>query len=88
MAYHYGRAVSGLICLLILLAVGVTVFYRMIDAADIEGNIQGDLRNQTNVSLNATTSIAGIVFSILPLIALIVVAIILLAVVVGFGRRT
>jgi len=82
----YAKAVSGLIGILLIIVIGVIVFYRLIEAADTEGNLQGTVRNQSNVSMNATTSMAGTIFSILPLIALIVLAMILMAVILGLGK--
>ena len=57
---------------------GVLVFWEMSDAITLDSA-------DANTSKNETTDMASTVFSLLPLVALVIVASIILGVVVGFG---
>ena len=73
----YVKIVGALIALLLTIIVGVLVFYEVSDSIDLVG--EGfDAKNET-------TDMAATVFTLLPIIALVVVAGIILAVVLGFG---
>lgn len=74
----YTRVVGGLVALLLTIIIGVLVFWEVNDSIDLETVAANDSRN-------ATTDMAGTVFELLPLIALVVVASIILGVVLGFG---
>ena len=74
----YARVVGGLVALLITIIAGVLVFWEFNDAVTLGSAA-------ANTSRNATTSMASTVFGLLPLIALVVVASIILSVVMGFG---
>ena len=70
--------VGGLVALLLVIIVGVLVFWEVNDSITL-GN------EEANESRNATTDMASTVFALLPLIALVLVASIILAVVMTFG---
>jgi NADH:ubiquinone oxidoreductase subunit 6 (subunit J) len=74
----YTRVVGGLVALLLTIIIGVLVFWEVNDSITLSSDT-------ANTSRNQTTSMASTVFSLLPLIALVVVAAIILAVVLGFG---
>ncbi|MBS3749745.1 MAG: hypothetical protein KGY67_08630, partial [Candidatus Thermoplasmatota archaeon] len=54
------------------------VFWEVNDSIDLSSD-------DANTSRNETTDMASTVFSLLPLVALVIVASIILAVVMGFG---
>ena len=74
----YTRVVGGLVALLLVIIIGVLVFWEVNDAITLGSDT-------ANTSRNETTTMAATVFSLLPLIALVVVASIILTVVIGFG---
>lgn len=74
----YTRVVGGLVALLLTIIIGVLVFWEVNDSITLD-------TAQANTSRNATTDMAATVFALLPLIALVVVASIILGVVLGFG---
>ena len=74
----YTKVVGGLVALLLTIIVGVLVFWEMNDAIELGSAA-------ANTSRNATTAMASTVFNLLPLVALVIVAAIILGVVVGFG---
>ena len=74
----YTKVVGGLVALLLMIIVGVLVFWETNDAITLGSDT-------ANTSRNATTSMASTVFNLLPIIALAIVASILLAVIMGFG---
>jgi uncharacterized membrane protein YjgN (DUF898 family) len=74
----YTKMVGGLVALLLTIVVGVLVFWEMSDAITLDSA-------DANTSKNETTDMASTVFSLLPLVALVIVASIILGVVVGFG---
>ena len=74
----YTKIVGGLVALLLTIIVGVLVFWEMSDAITLDSA-------EGNTSKNETTDMASTVFSLLPLVALVIVASIILGVVVGFG---
>jgi len=74
----YTGMVGGLVALLITIIVGIMVYWQL----------QGSFTLTTdsaNTSRDGVNSMASTVFSLLPIIALVVVASIILAVVMGFG---
>lgn len=74
----YVKVVGGLVALLIMIIIGVLVFWEVNDAIDLGSA-------QANTSRNATTAMASTVFGLLPLVALVVVAAIILGIVLAFG---
>lgn len=76
----YLQAVGGLIALLVLIAIGVTVFWDITE--DFEGTSA-----EANDSMNQTEDVAVIVFDLLPYAALIVVASIIIMVVIAMGGK-
>lgn len=74
----YTQVVGGLVALMLTIIIGVLVFWEVSDSIDLESD-------DANASKNETLDMATTVFSLLPLIALVVVASIILAVVMGFG---
>ena len=77
-AAAYQQVVGGLVALLLTIIIGVMVYYEVQDSIDISSD-------EANDSINATNEMAATVFALLPLIALVVVAGIILAVIMGFG---
>ena len=78
--------IAGLIALLITIILGILIFYTIANSIPIEGEAAND-------SFNKTMDTAGVVFNLLPIIAVVAVAGVLLAVILGFGgagsgRRT
>ena len=74
----YVKVVGGLVALLIMIIIGVLVFWEVNDAITLSSD-------DANESRNTTTSMATTVFGLLPLIALVVVAAIILGVILAFG---
>jgi len=76
----YTKIVGGLVALLLMIIIGVLVFWEVNDSITLSSN-------DANSSRNETTDMASTVFALLPIIALVVVASIIIGVVVGFGGR-
>jgi len=74
----YTKVVGGLVALLLTIIIGVLIFWEVNDAITLDST-------EANESRNATTAMASTVFSLLPLVALVIVAAIILGVVLGFG---
>lgn len=74
----YIRVVGGLVALLLVIIIGVMIFWEVADSITLTNS-------QANESKNATTAMATTVFGLLPLIALVVVAAIILGVILAFG---
>jgi len=74
----YVKVVGGLVALLIMIIIGVLVFWEVNDAITLSSA-------DANTSRNTTTDMATTVFGLLPLIALVVVAAIILGVILAFG---
>jgi len=74
----YTKIVGGLVALLLTIIIGVLVFWEVNDSITLDSA-------DANESRNEMTDMASTVFSLLPLVALVVVASIILAVVMGFG---
>jgi small-conductance mechanosensitive channel len=74
----YVKVVGGLVALLIMIIIGVLVFWEVNDAITLSSDTANDSRN-------TTTNMATTVFGLLPLIALVVVAAIILGVILAFG---
>jgi len=74
----YTKVVGGLVALLLTIIIGVLVFWEVNDSITLSSS-------DANSSRNQTTSMASTVFSLLPLVALVVVASIILGIVLGFG---
>jgi len=74
----YTEAVGGLVALLLVIIIGVLVFWEVNDSITFTND-------NANESRNETLDMASTVFALLPLIALVIVAGIILAVVMNFG---
>jgi len=74
----YTKVVGGLVALLLTIIIGVLVFWEVNDAITLDST-------EANDSRNATTDMASTVFALLPIVALVIVAAIILGVVLGFG---
>jgi len=74
----FADAVGTVVALLLTIIIGVLVFWQVSDSIEMESE-------EANRSKNETTDMASTVFSLLPIVALVVVASIILAVVMGFG---
>ncbi len=74
----YTKVVGGLIALLVTIGVGALVFWEITD--NFEGSSE-----EANASMDSTTDMATTVFDLLPIIALVVVAAIIIGIVVKMG---
>jgi heme/copper-type cytochrome/quinol oxidase subunit 4 len=74
----YVKIVGGLVALLLMIIVGILVFWETSDAIDLSSDDANDSRDEVN-------DMAGTIFSLLPIIALAVVASIIIGVIIGFG---
>ena len=74
----YVKIIGGIVALLIMIIIGVLVFWEVNDAIVLDSA-------SANTSRNATTDMASTVFELLPLIALVVVAAAILGIVLAFG---
>jgi len=74
----YTKVVGSLVALLLTIIIGVLVFWEVNDAITLESS-------EANESRNKTTDMASTVFGLLPIVALVVVAAIILGVILGFG---
>jgi len=71
--------IGGLVALLITIIVGILIYWQLSGSIALTNDAANESRDGVN-------SMASTVFSLLPIIALVVVASIILGVVVGFGR--
>ena len=76
----YVKVVGALIALLVTIGVGALVFWEITD------NFEGS-STEANESIAETESMASTVFGLLPIIALVVVAAIIIGVVVTMGGK-
>jgi len=76
----YVKLVGALIALLVTIGVGALVFWEITD------NFEGS-STEANDSINETEDMASTIFGLLPIIALVVVAAIIIGVVVGMGGK-
>ena len=76
--HAYTKVVGGLIALLVTIGVGALVFWEITD------NFEGS-SDEANDSMNETEDMASTVFGLLPIIALVVVAAIIIGIVVKMG---
>jgi len=76
----YTKVVGGLVALLLTIIIGVLVFWETSDAIDLSSDT-------ANNSKNDTTDMAETVFTLLPIVALVIVAAIILGVILGFGGK-
>jgi len=74
----YTQVVGSLVALLLMIIVGILVFWETSDSIDLSSA-------EANSSKNSTTDMATTVFDLLPIIALAVVASIIIGVIIGFG---
>jgi len=74
----FADTVGTVVALLLTIIIGVLVFWQVSDSITMKSE-------EANESKNETTDMASTVFSLLPIVALVVVASIILAVGMGFG---
>jgi len=74
----YVKVVGSLVALLIMIIVGILVYWETSDSIDLSSA-------DANTSRNSTNDMASTVFDLLPIIALAVVASIIIGVIIGFG---
>ena len=77
--YAYTQVVGGLIALLVVIGVGAMIFYQITDSFT-------GTSDEANDTLNETEDMGTTVFGLLPIIALVLVASIIIGVVVTMGR--
>ena len=75
----FAAAVGGVIAILVSIIVGILVYYKI--AGSINGLPAAGVTAAANVNTTANT-----VFQLMPIVAIVVVAGIILAVVMGFGK--
>ena len=75
----FTQVVGGLVALLLMIIVGVLIFWEVSDSITLTGNASNDCKN-------ATTDMASTVFNLLPIVGLVVVAGIIIGVIMGFGK--
>ena len=73
------QVVGGLIALLLTIIIGVLVFWSVNNSITVPG--------AGMASQNTTTAMATTVFGLLPIVALVIVASIILGVILGFGGK-
>jgi len=76
----YTKIVGGLVALLLTIIVGVMVYWEVSDSIELNNDDANDSRDETN-------DMATTVFNLLPIVALVIVAGIILGVVLGFGGK-
>ena len=74
----YTKIVGSLVALLLMIIVGVLVFWETSESITL-GN------DDANTTKNTTTDMASTVFGLLPIVALVIVAGIIISVIMGFG---
>lgn len=75
-------AMGGMIALLVAIIVGVLVYYSVVGGLGIDYQTYG---SDANAALNNTNATASTVFTLLPIVAIVMIAGIILAVVARFG---
>lgn len=78
------RVVGGLVALLVAIIIGVLVFYAVNDALAFSDDTARAAAAATWTNVNST---ANTVWTLLPIIGIVVIAGIILAVVIGFGGK-
>ena len=74
----YVKVVGGLVALLLMIIVGIMVYWETSDSITLSST-------DANTSRDGVNSMATTVFDLLPIIALAVVASIIIGVIIGFG---
>ena len=74
----YVKVVGGLVALLLMIIVGIMVYWETSDSITLSSA-------SANTSRDGVNSMATTVFDLLPIIALAVVASIIIGVIIGFG---
>jgi len=74
----YVKVVGGLVALLLMIIVGIMVYWETSDSIDLSSAT-------ANTSRDGVNDMATTVFDLLPIIALAVVASIIIGVIIGFG---
>ena len=77
----FARVIGGLIALLVAIIIGVLVFYSVNEGLSFTGG--GTVTSRAN--WNSTNSTAATVWSLLPIVAIVMIASIILGVVTNFG---
>jgi len=74
----YTKVVGGLVALLLMIIVGIMVYWETSDSITLNSD-------DANTSRDGVNEMATTVFDLLPIIALAVVASIIIGVIIGFG---
>ena len=74
----YTKMIGGLVALLLMIIVGILVYWETSSAITLNTATANESRDNVN-------SMATTVFNLLPIVALVIVASIILAVIMGFG---
>ena len=74
----YVQVVGGLVALLLMIIVGIMVYWETSDSITLSSD-------SANTSRDGVNTMATTVFDLLPIIALAVVASIIIGVIIGFG---
>jgi NADH:ubiquinone oxidoreductase subunit 6 (subunit J) len=74
----YTQVVGGLIALLVVIGVGAMIFFQITDSF-------AGTSNESNEAMEGVQDMGETIFGLLPIIALVIVASIIIAVVVGMG---
>jgi hypothetical protein len=80
--YADGAMIGMVVALMVAIAIGVLIFYKLNQAVVTAGGTSdaiGDIFNSTN-------STALTVWTLLPIVGIVVIAGVVLAIVMGFGR--
>lgn len=76
----YVAAVGAILAVLVTIIIGVLVYFKVISA------LGGGLSADAVTALASVNTTANTVFTLMPIIAIVMIAGIVLAVVMGFGR--
>ncbi|GAG55177.1 unnamed protein product [marine sediment metagenome] len=81
----FSEVMGGMIALLVAIIIGVLVYYSVVGGLALSSTAYGSAATD---ALNNTNATASTVFTLLPIVAIVMIAGIILAVVGGFGRSS
>lgn len=83
------QAIGGMVALLVAIIIGVLVFYSVNDGITFSqtGGIPAGGTTASRATWNQTNSTAGTVWTLVPIVAIVMIASIILGVVMAFGTR-
>ena len=79
--HGFAAAVAGALTLLVAMLIGILVYYKL--SASLTAGTHGAAALDLFKNMNATSTT---VFTLMPIVAIVMIAGIILAVVMGFGR--